>query len=139
MWKDRAGTERVYVGMYCNIELKIVTTSMKTATTATATYGFFDLSLVRLDLLLQAVDLAKVPFMGLLVFVTLHCQVLEPPVLLPEVLLSLRVPPLLVLQLDLQLPYALFQPLDRLFASLQGVRLSLVKSARVRLIFMNNK
>lgn len=84
-------------------------TSNKTA--RETTYSLLHLSLVCLDLGLELVDDFLKALLVLAILVALEGQLLQPPVCLPHVLLSLSMAALLVVKLDLQLAYLSRRPL----------------------------
>ncbi len=66
---------------------------------------FLHLSLVSFDLLLEFVDQIRQPFVVLLVLLLLELQLAYATILFAQILLHLRVAPLLSLQLGLQFPH----------------------------------
>lgn len=91
-------------------------------------FGFLNLSLVRLDLLLELVNQILHPLVVLAVLVGLERQFLDATLRLAQVLLGVGVAALLSVQLRFQSAHSLLQLLDGLLASLEGVVLGFVQS-----------
>merc|ERR1719510_64007 len=88
--------------------------------------SLFDLLLVGLDLALELVNQGLHPLMVLPVLILLVAQFLDSSLALPQVLLSIRLAPILGIHLRLQLPDAGVHLCHGLLAALQGVGLGLI-------------
>lgn len=90
-------------------------------------FGFLDLPLVGLDLLLQFVDQVLHTLVVFAVLFGLEGELLDAPLRLTQVLLCVSVSPLFTVKLVLELPDPLFEFLDGLLASLKGVGFSFIQ------------
>lgn len=91
-------------------------------------FGFFDLPLVGLDLLLEFVDQVLHTFVVLPVFFGLEAQFLDATFGFPEVLLGVGVSPLFTVEFVFEFSYSLFELGNGLLASLEGVGFGFVKT-----------
>merc|ERR1719362_2212950 len=88
--------------------------------------GLLDLLLVRLHLALHLVDEGLHPLVVFLVLIGSEGELLDLPLRLPHVLLSIAKPPRFSLQLRLKFTNAGFHLVDGLLSSLESVQLGLI-------------